>query len=191
VRPVQGYRPDSFLKEEPAVVELQSAEISSGNQAGLTDGALAKFIDYIREVGEGRAVLVAGGDDAPLKAAAAKIKRVALDLYNNTQYEQAISIYSAFIGYFPEDYEALFNTGFCHRELGNYKESEVMFMRIIELFYDNAYAWYNLSMIYSITTEGDKEAYCLQRAREFGYAVDVNRLSRLMVTYAPKNPFDA
>jgi tetratricopeptide (TPR) repeat protein len=130
------------------------------------------------------------GDDAPLKAATAKIKRAALSLYNNTQYEQAAMIYSSFVEYFPEDFEALFNLGFCHRELGNYKDAEGMFKRIIELFYDNAYAWYNLSMIYSITTEGDKEAYCLQRAREFGYAVDVNRLSRLMVTYTPKNPFD-
>ncbi|MBN2154389.1 MAG: tetratricopeptide repeat protein, partial [Candidatus Lokiarchaeota archaeon] len=103
--------------------------------------------------------------------------------------EQAIRVYSAYVDYFPEDFEALFNLGFCHRELGNYRESEEIFMRIIELFYDNAYAWYNLSVIYSITTEGDKEAYCLQKAREFGYAVDVNRLSRLLVTYAPKNPF--
>jgi tetratricopeptide (TPR) repeat protein len=191
VQPVKGYRPDSFLKDETVDVEKQFAQLSSGSQQSLTDEALAKFIAHIKEVGVGQAMSVAGGDDAPLKAEMMKIKRVALDLYNNTQYEQAVLIYSAFTDYFPEDFEALFNLGFCHRELGNYRESETMFKRIVELFYDNAYAWYNLSVIYSLTTEGDKEAYCLQRAREFGYAVDVNRLSRLMVTYTPKNPFDS
>ncbi len=190
-QPTKGYRPDSFLKEESVDVESQFAQLASGSQQSLTDDALAKFLEQIREVGEGQALMSADGDSAPLKAATGKIKRVALDLYNNTQYEQAVQIYTTFVDYFPEDFEALFNLGFCHRELGNYKESEAMFKRIVELFYDNAYAWYNLSVIYSLTTEGDKEAYCLQRAREFGYAVDVNRLSRLMVTYTPKNPFDS
>ncbi len=191
VQPVKGYRPDGFLKEESVDAEKQFAQPSLGSQQGLTDDALAKFIEHVREVGEGHVTMAIDGDDAPIKAETMKIKRLALDLYNNTQYEQSIQVYSALLDYFPEDFEALFNIGFCYRELGNYKESEAMFKRIVELFYDNAYAWYNLSVIYSITTEGDKEAYCLQRAREFGYAVDVNRLSRLLVSYTPKNPFDS
>jgi len=190
-QPVKSYRPENIIEAESTDVEKQLGQISSGRQYGMTDDELAKFLAYIKEVGDGQAMMVAGGDDAPLKAAMSKIKRVALDLYNNTQYEQAIQIYSAFVDFFPEDFEALFNLGFCYRELGNYKDSEIMFKRIIELFYDNAYAWYNLSVIYSLTTEGDKEAYCLQRAREFGYVVDITRLSRLLVTYTPKNPFDA
>lgn len=179
--------------EEKAVdIETEIALWSSGKQQGLSDDALAKFIEYIHEAGAAQSKGEAGDDDAAARAKAtvAKIKRVALDLYNNTQYEQAINIYTTLLVYFPEDFEALFNLGFCHRELGNYKDAEETFKHIIELFYDNAYAWYNLSVIYGITTEGAMEAYCLQRAREFGYAVDINRLSRLMVSFTPKNPFD-
>ncbi|MEX2727177.1 MAG: tetratricopeptide repeat protein [Candidatus Sigynarchaeum springense] len=189
--PVKSYRPETFAKEQSMDFEKQISQILSGDQNNMSDDALAKFLSYIKQVGDGQAIMAASGDDAALKAAMAKIKRVALALYNNTQYEQAIQIYSTFLDFFPEDFEALFNLGFCYRELGNYKDSEDMFKRIIELFYDNAYAWYNLSVIYSFTTEGDKEAYCLQRAREFGYVVDLNRLSRLLVAYTPKNPFDA
>nr|MDO8108703.1 tetratricopeptide repeat protein [Candidatus Sigynarchaeota archaeon] len=183
--PFQGYTTDQFLKEESIGLEQQMTRIATGDQLNLTEEALNKIVAQVKEIGED-----AGGSDPQFRDLALQIKKLAHSLYENAQYEQSVIIYSTFLTYFPEDFESLFNVGFCQREIGNFKESEKIFKRIIELFYDNGYAWYNLALIYAITNEGDKEAYCLQKARDFGYAVDINRLSRLSVTYEKKNPFD-
>ena len=123
--------------------------------------------------------------------AATKIKLMARKFYDNAQYHDAIKIYKRYLDVLPEDFEALFNLGFCYRELDKFEESANTFMKILEVYYDNAYAWYNLGIIYAIIGDGEKELYALQRARDFGYVVDFQRLSRLAASYTPKNPFGA
>ncbi|MBN2154094.1 MAG: hypothetical protein JW839_21740, partial [Candidatus Lokiarchaeota archaeon] len=84
--PAASYRPSSLAREEHADGETLPAQTPPVNQAGMTDGDLANFIDLVRDVGEKHATMSADEDHASIKAAMARIKRVALELYNNTQY---------------------------------------------------------------------------------------------------------
>ncbi|HME55286.1 MAG TPA: tetratricopeptide repeat protein [Candidatus Lokiarchaeia archaeon] len=189
-RPSIDYSPSKTLEPDAFSGDQQLDRLDRDEQSSFTDAGLNEVLGMVQQLGENLSNETVKGDTSKMKEVLAKIKRVTHGLYENAQYEQAVTIYTQILNYFPEDFEALFNTGFCYREMGNYKDGEKIFKRIIELFYDNAYAWYNLSLIYALTNEGDKESYCLQKAREFGYVVDINRLSRLNLTYAQKNPFD-
>ena len=171
-------------------MEYEFERLEHGDQLNFTEAALNEILRIIRRISEQSVDETGNEVDTHDKEILAKIKRTTHRLYENAQYEQALTIYGLIMSYFPEDFEVLFNTGFCYREMGNYPEGEAIFKRIIELFYDNAYAWYNLSLIYAFSNQGDKEAYCLEKAREFGYIIDINRLSRLNLAYTQKNPFD-
>ena len=172
-------------------VESQPELVETGEPISLDEQAMVDLVLEIKELGKQAEDEADARDDPRFKEAMVKIKKIALALYESAQYEQALMIYSTLLDYFPEDLEALFNAGFCQRELGEYPESENTFKRIIELFYDNAYAWHNLALIYAITNEGDKEVYCMQKAREFGYAIDFQLLARLVIHFTPRNPFDS
>ncbi|MHA1681418.1 MAG: tetratricopeptide repeat protein, partial [Promethearchaeota archaeon] len=157
------------VKQDPKVIEKIIAEIKS----------LENFAD------------LESNDDVQekLKKELNKYKEMAKRLYENADYKTAIKLYAEILEINPEDFEALFNTGFCFREMEIFPLAASAFKKILELYYDNAYAWYCLSVIYAQTSEGAKELYCLQKARDFGYPVDFQRLSRLAMTYIGKNPF--
>jgi len=172
-------------------VEWQPEHAETGEPERLDEQALVDLVLQIKELGKQAEDEAGARDDPRFKEAMIKIKKAALALYESAQYEQALMIYSTLLDSFPEDLEALFNIGFCQREMNNFHESENTFKHIIELFYDNAYAWHNLALIYAITNEGDKEVYCLQKARDFGYFVDNQLLSHLALSFTPRNPFDS
>jgi len=189
--PASNVEEETALKESSMDLESQMKHVVTGEQKGLSEHAMNLLVLQIKEIGKRVEDEATTRDDPPIKEVVIKIKKIALALYESAQYEQSLLIYSTFLDYFTEDLEALFNIGFCEREIGNFYESEKTFKYIIELFYDNAYAWHNLALIYAITNEGDKEVYCLQKAGEFGYAADIQLLSHLSSSFTPKNPFDS
>ncbi|MHA1791578.1 MAG: tetratricopeptide repeat protein [Promethearchaeota archaeon] len=117
-------------------------------------------------------------------------KRVAMALYENAEYSRAIKIFNSLLKHDSRDIKVMFLLGFSYREIGKFKLAENLFKKIIELYYDNAYAWYCLAVIYALTSNGPKELYCLQKARDFGYDIDIARLSRLGLAYQSINPFE-
>ncbi|MFX0102640.1 MAG: tetratricopeptide repeat protein [Candidatus Hodarchaeota archaeon] len=119
-----------------------------------------------------------------------KFKRIARQLYNNAEYDNALRLYNKLMECLPEDLEVLFNLSFCYRELENFDESIDYLKRILEYYYDNAYGWYCLANVYFMIEDRPKELYSLKKAREFGYFVNLDRLSRLAVTYQEQNPFE-
>jgi tetratricopeptide (TPR) repeat protein len=151
---------------------------------------MAEVLGVIQKIGAGLESSTIKDDDPSIKEKIAMIKQETQFLYEHAHYEQALTIYTMFLRYFPDDLEVLFNSGFCLREMQNYAEAETTFKHIIDVFYDNAYAWYNLALIYALTNDEDKETYCLQKASEFGYHVNTSRLYSLNLTHVPKNPFD-
>src|SRR5271157_149729 len=187
--------------EEPRVVMAEQREISeeaesrakpveSEPRETLTEQELGNLVMQILELRKSVKNEAVASDDLRLQEALTTIKKTAQALYESAQYEQSLLLYSTILTYFPEDLEALFNTGFCQRELGDFHDSETTFKHIIELFYDNAYAWHNLALIYAMTGEGDKELYCLRKAREFGYFVDFHHTASLELKFIARNPFD-
>ncbi|MHA1697959.1 MAG: tetratricopeptide repeat protein, partial [Promethearchaeota archaeon] len=119
-----------------------------------------------------------------------KFKKMAIELYENAEYEDALRIFKALLDLIPEDKELLFNLGFTLRELEDFKESERVFKMLLEYQYDNAYGWYNLAILYLLMNQPEKELYALRMAKQFGYIIDDNRLIQLARTYPEKNPFD-
>ncbi|MBD3185365.1 tetratricopeptide repeat protein [Candidatus Bathyarchaeota archaeon] len=130
-----------------------------------------------------------GDKDQYIKNMLTKYKRMAKVLYDNAEYAGALALYQAILQVDPEDFESLFTQGFAYRELEEYENAISSFKRILELFYDNGYAWYCLAVVYALLNKGAEELYCLKKAKLFGYDVDISRLSRLALTYIAKNPF--
>jgi tetratricopeptide (TPR) repeat protein len=119
-------------------------------------------------------------------------KQAAHDAYVSKQYENAIKICNKFLGRFPDDLEILFTLGFSYHDstVENHLElAEVVFKLILESYYDNAYAWFNLAMIYQELNAFDKEIFCLKRALSFGYPADNARIELLVADYKPVDPF--
>jgi tetratricopeptide (TPR) repeat protein len=179
-----------FPEEAPAA-ESPANNVESGEQESLSSQEIDALVVEIKALGKSADDDATSRADPRLQESVTKIKKIAQGLYESAQYEQALLLYSAFVDHFPEDLESLFTIGFCHRELANFEESEKIFKHIIELFYDNAYAWHNLALLYAITGEGDKELYCLRKTREFGYFVDVHHLASLELQVVARNPFDS
>jgi tetratricopeptide (TPR) repeat protein len=171
---------------EPAIIlpETGAPEIF------MSEEKIAEMRASIAEIGKKIDLGEISETDAAIMEVREQYKAIARHLYTGVHYVDAISLYKSYVEVFTEDIEALFNLGFCYREINELSEAEAMFKRILELFYDNAYCWFNLAVIYELTNDGPKELYCLQKARDFGYDVDVMRLSRLAVAFVPKNPFE-
>ena len=177
--------------EPPEDAASRAENVESEPRETLTEQELGSLVMQILELRKSVGIEAAASNEPRLQEALTTIKKTAQALYESAQYEQSLLLYSTILTYFPEDLEALFNTGFCQRELGDFHDSEATFKHIIELFYDNAYAWHNLALIYEVTGEGDKELYCLRKAREFGYFVDFQHVASLELQVAARNPFDA
>jgi tetratricopeptide (TPR) repeat protein len=119
-------------------------------------------------------------------------KQAAHDAYVSKQYENAIKICNKFLGRFPDDLEILFTLGFSYHdstEQNHLELAEVAFKLILESYYENGYAWFNLAMIYQELSEYDKELFCLKRALSFGYPADNARIELLVADYKPVDPF--
>ena len=116
-------------------------------------------------------------------------KQAAHDAYVSKQYENAIKICNKYLGRFPDDLEMLFTLGFSYHDSGDLELTEVAFKLILESYYENAYAWFNLATVYQQMNENDKELFCLMRAFEFGYPADVARIELLGVDHKPADPF--
>ncbi len=117
------------------------------------------------------------------------IKEVINSLHKSQQYQPTVQACEKYLAHFPDDLEILFELGNIHLERGNLGPSEATFKKILEIYYDNAYAWYNLARVYEIRGLGQFEAFCLQKARSFGYPVEEIRLARLMIKGIPVDPF--
>ncbi|MEX2683945.1 MAG: tetratricopeptide repeat protein [Candidatus Sigynarchaeota archaeon] len=117
------------------------------------------------------------------------IKDAINELRRSNQYQQAIQASEKYLEHFPDDLEILFSLGNMHLERGNIVQSEKSFKKIVELYYENAYAWYNLAKIYEIQGLWQFEAFCLQQAKNFGYQIDEIRLARLLLKGVPIDPF--
>jgi tetratricopeptide (TPR) repeat protein len=119
------------------------------------------------------------------------IKEAINALHKSNQYQPTIKACEKYLEHFPDDLEILFELGNFHLERGNLGQSEATFKKILEIYYDNAYAWHNLARVYEVRGLGQFEAFCLQKARSFGYPVDEIRLARLMIKAIPVDPFMA
>ncbi|MBN2153866.1 MAG: tetratricopeptide repeat protein [Candidatus Lokiarchaeota archaeon] len=117
------------------------------------------------------------------------IKEAINELHRSQHYQEAIRACEKFLTHFPDDLEVLFEMGNFFLERGNIVQSETMFKRIIEMYYENAYAWHNLARIYEIRGLWQYEAFCLQQAKNFGYPVDEIRLARFLIRGVPVDPF--
>ncbi len=117
------------------------------------------------------------------------IKEAINALHKSNQYQATIKACEKYLEHFPEDLEILFELGNFHLEKGNLGQSEATFKKILEIYYDNAYAWHNLARVYEIKGLGQFEAFCLQKAKTFGYPVDEIRYARLMIKGVPIDPF--
>ncbi len=154
------------------------------------DGMVSEFNAQVskllkdREQDAGHASMPAG-----CQAIVESFKQVGISLYNDGRYDDASKVFKAVREHVPEDLQVAFYIGFSYRESGSLEPAATTFKEIIEGFYDNAYAWFNLSVIYAQMGDSPSELYCLKKAQEFGYRVDIERLSRLAVTYLPNNPF--
>ena len=116
-------------------------------------------------------------------------KQLAHGLYEARRFNDAIKLCNAFLERVPEDLEMLFTVGFCYRDSGDLEDAEAAFKHILELYYDNAYAWNNLAIVYNKKHEEEHELFCLLKARDFGYKVDYPRLADLLSLCNPKDPF--
>ncbi|HME53478.1 MAG TPA: tetratricopeptide repeat protein [Candidatus Lokiarchaeia archaeon] len=119
----------------------------------------------------------------------AHAKQAAQDLYASKQYENTIKICRKYLERFPEDLEMLFTLGFSYHDSGNIELAEAAFKLILESFYENAYAWFNLATIYQQLNDYSKELFCLKRALAFGYPADNARIEELANDYTPVDPF--
>jgi tetratricopeptide (TPR) repeat protein len=117
------------------------------------------------------------------------IKEAINALHKSNQYQPTVQACEKYLEHFPDDLEILFELGNIYLEKGNLGQSEITFKKILELYYDNAYAWHNLARVYEIKGLGQFEAFCLQKAKVFGYPVDEIRLARLMIKGIPVDPF--
>jgi tetratricopeptide (TPR) repeat protein len=117
------------------------------------------------------------------------IKEAINELHRSNQYQRTIQAYEKFLEHFPDDLEILFELGNLHLERGNIVQSEATLKKILENYYENAYAWHNLARVYEIKGLGQFEGFCLQQAKTFGYPVDEIRLARLMLKGIPVDPF--
>lgn len=116
-------------------------------------------------------------------------KKAAQDLYASKQYDSTIKICRKFLGRFPDDLEILFTLGFSYHDSGDLELAKAAFKLILESFYENAYAWFNLATIYEQLNEYSKELFCLKRALAFGYPADNARIEELAKDYTPVDPF--
>lgn len=177
--------------EAREAIEEPTSAAASASVGELSKVRMAEVLGIIQKIGAGLESGTIKDDDPGVKEKIARIKQETQLLYEHAHYEQALTIYTMLLRFFPDDLEALFNCGFCLREMQSYAEAETTFKHVIDVYYDNAYAWYNLALIYALTNDEDKETYCLQKASEFGYPVNNSRLYNLTLMHVPKNPFDA
>nr|MDO8086115.1 tetratricopeptide repeat protein [Candidatus Sigynarchaeum springense]MDO8119655.1 tetratricopeptide repeat protein [Candidatus Sigynarchaeota archaeon] len=117
------------------------------------------------------------------------IKEAINELHRSNHYKQTIQACEMYLEHFPDDLEILFVLGNLHFERGNIVQSEAAFKKILEMYYENAYAWYNLAKTYEIRGLWQLEAFCLQQAKTFGYRIDEIRLARLLIKGVPIDPF--
>ncbi|MHA1715435.1 MAG: tetratricopeptide repeat protein, partial [Promethearchaeota archaeon] len=169
--------------------EIQPASV----QIKLSDEAMVNILKEIEDVkdrAESQEWDCNADRDLFIENQCSKFKKMAIELYENAEYEDALRIFKALLDLIPEDKELLFNLGFTLRELEDFKESERVFKMLLEYQYDNAYGWYNLAILYLLMNQPEKELYALRMAKQFGYIIDDNRLIQLARTYPEKNPFD-
>jgi tetratricopeptide (TPR) repeat protein len=115
-------------------------------------------------------------------------------LYEDADYSEAAHVLEGLVAAEPTNLAILFFCGKALRDSGEadlVKRSIDYYKRILQLNYENALGWYDLSLSYAILGDFEKELFCLQRAFDLGHSrQDIERITYLEgITFA-KDPFE-
>ncbi|NMC06783.1 MAG: tetratricopeptide repeat protein [Candidatus Lokiarchaeota archaeon] len=155
----------------------------------LTGDAISDLIDKIDALPKNEDSIFLDSMKSRFSYEIAYIKEAINELHRSRQYQKLVEVCTRFLEHFPDDLEILFELGNTHMEQGNIVQAEASFRKIIEMYYENAYAWHNLAKVYQIKGLAQFESFCLQKARDFGYEVDEARLGSLLLRGIPVDPF--
>jgi tetratricopeptide (TPR) repeat protein len=114
--------------------------------------------------------------------------------YEDADYREASRILEGLVAVEPTNLAILFYCGKALRDSGEMElvlHSIDYYKRILQLNYENALGWYDLSLSYAILGDLQKEMFCLQRAFDLGHSrQDYDRIAYLESITAPKDPFE-
>ncbi len=113
--------------------------------------------------------------------------------YEDADYREAARVLEGLVAAEPTNLAILF---YCAKALQDSGETELVqrsleyYKRILQLNYDNALGWYDLSLSYAILGDFQKELFCLHRAFDLGHSrQDIERINYLQEITAPEDPF--
>ncbi|MEX2680982.1 MAG: tetratricopeptide repeat protein [Candidatus Sigynarchaeota archaeon] len=113
--------------------------------------------------------------------------------YEDADYSEAARVLESLVAVEPTNLAILF---YCAKAMRDSGELELVqrsldyYKRILQLNYENALGWYDLSLSYAILGDFQKELFCLKRAFELGHSrEDLDRITYLEGITAPVDPF--
>ncbi|MBN2154390.1 MAG: tetratricopeptide repeat protein [Candidatus Lokiarchaeota archaeon] len=113
--------------------------------------------------------------------------------YEDADYQEAARILEALVAVEPTNLAILFYCGKALRDSGEVElvnRSLDYYKRILQLNYENALGWYDLSLSYAFLGDFQKELFCLKRAYDLGHSKqDIDRITYLEGIVAPVDPF--
>ncbi len=114
-------------------------------------------------------------------------------LYEDADYTEASRVLEGLVAAEPTNLAILF---FCGKALRDSGEMDMVqrsidyYKRILQLNYENALGWYDLSLSYAILGDFQKELFCLQRAFDLGHSKqDIDRITYLQGISSAVDPF--
>ncbi len=114
-------------------------------------------------------------------------------LYEDAEYTEAARILEGLVAAEPTNLAILFFCGKALRDSGDMdlvQRSIDYYKRILQLNYENALGWYDLSLSYAILGDFQKELFCIQRAFDLGHSKqDIDRITYLETITNAQDPF--
>nr|MDO8088831.1 tetratricopeptide repeat protein [Candidatus Sigynarchaeum springense] len=113
--------------------------------------------------------------------------------YEDADYNEAARVLEGLVAVEPTNLAILFYCAKALRDSGEIEQiqrSLEYYKRILQLNYENALGWYDLSLSYAVLGDFRKELFCLKRAFDLGHSKeDIDRITYLQGITAPEDPF--